>query len=414
MNRFAILSHILPPAFSGQSVALYRLLRDAAPKDYCLISVVDYDQYTGVTATSRLPAPYFHLAPEGTPRVRGIPLRSIRENVNTAISIPFAVRTRAKSIVQVLEGQGCHGIVACSGDLIDLPAACAAARSMKVPFFPYLFDWYAFQFRASPKTRGRILASYARFYEPRIMKYAAGAFVPNEFMRDECKKRHGLDPVIVRCATDFAFSQNEPVDTQCPANGDSINIRFTGAVYIVNYDAFRTLRRALDAISSFSIRLEVISGKSSDTLKCAGLREWEQLPQVSAQEAQRLQREADILFLPLGFDTPYPEIVRTSAPTKTGDYLASGRPIIVYAPSDSFLAWYFREHECGVVVDRPEAEALKEAIVKIVKTPSLRQKLSRNALERARADFHYEPARDAFFGELDKKLGAPGGGSVGW
>jgi glycosyltransferase involved in cell wall biosynthesis len=49
-------------------------------------------------------------------------------------------------------------------------------------------------------------------------------------------------------------------------------------------------------------------------------------------------------------------------PTKLAEYLAAGRPIIVHAPSYATAASYVREHDCGVVVDRPDVEALVEAI----------------------------------------------------
>ena len=75
-----------------------------------------------------------------------------------------------------------------------------------------------------------------------------------------------------------------------------------------------------------------------------------------------IQRNADILFLPLAFNSPYPEIIKTSSPGEIGEYLAGKKPILVHAPSDSFISWYFRKYNCGCVVDDDDSEKLAAAI----------------------------------------------------
>jgi glycosyltransferase involved in cell wall biosynthesis len=81
------------------------------------------------------------------------------------------------------------------------------------------------------------------------------------------------------------------------------------------------------------------------------------------------------------------------------------RPILVHAPPDSFIATYFREHECGLVVDENDPRALARGVERILTDTDLRQKLSRNAWKRAQVDFSLAAARSKFaelFGfELD-------------
>ncbi|HYE16132.1 MAG TPA: hypothetical protein VD968_16965 [Pyrinomonadaceae bacterium] len=77
-------------------------------------------------------------------------------------------------------------------------------------------------------------------------------------------------------------------------------------------------------------------------------------PHLSVAEMPGVQRRADLLFLPLAFESPYPDLVRTSAPVKFGEYLASRRPVLVHAPPRSFISWYCREHDCGLVVDESD------------------------------------------------------------
>ena len=94
--------------------------------------------------------------------------------------------------------------------------------------------------------------------------------------------------------------------------------------------------------------------------------------------------------------SPYPEVMRTSAPGKMGEYLAAQRPILVHAPSDSFLAWYFREYECGLVVDEGDPKKLARAIERISTDAALRQRLSARAWERAQCDFSISTAQSRF------------------
>jgi glycosyltransferase involved in cell wall biosynthesis len=109
-----------------------------------------------------------------------------------------------------------------------------------------------------------------------------------------------------------------------------------------------------------------------------------------------LQQRADVLFLPLALQSDYPELVRTAAPGKMAEYLAAGRPILVHAPPDSFLASYFRDHQCGIVVDRDDPAALAAALESILSDSALRARLRARAWQRAEADFDLGNARRQF------------------
>jgi glycosyltransferase involved in cell wall biosynthesis len=109
-----------------------------------------------------------------------------------------------------------------------------------------------------------------------------------------------------------------------------------------------------------------------------------------------IQKQADVLFLPLAFESPYPAIIKTSAPFKMGEYLSSRRPVVVHAPPDSFVAWYFRRHKCGVVVDRASPEPLAENIEVVLRDEELQRRLAASAWERARVDFGMNVARGKF------------------
>jgi glycosyltransferase involved in cell wall biosynthesis len=84
-----------------------------------------------------------------------------------------------------------------------------------------------------------------------------------------------------------------------------------------------------------------------------------------------------------------------------GEYLAANRPILVHAPAYSFLAWYFRHHECGLVIERDDPNALADAIRQLMTDAALRQSLRERARERASIDFDLNRAR----AQIDQLLG---------
>jgi glycosyltransferase involved in cell wall biosynthesis len=102
------------------------------------------------------------------------------------------------------------------------------------------------------------------------------------------------------------------------------------------------------------------------------------------------QRKADILFLPLAFESPIPQVIRTSAPGKLGEYLASGRPLLAHVPANSFVAYYFKKHQCGFIVDQNNPDELAAEIKKIIVNPDGQNEIVRNARRQASLDFSPE------------------------
>jgi glycosyltransferase involved in cell wall biosynthesis len=124
---------------------------------------------------------------------------------------------------------------------------------------------------------------------------------------------------------------------------------------------------------------------------------------VASSDVFEVQRRADILFLPLAFDSPISNVIRTSSPGKMGEYLASGRPILVHVMADSFVSWYFREYECGMVVDHRNPAMLAGAIRRIIDDVELRQKIGQNARARAESDFALASVQARFLKLLQPK-----------
>ena len=389
--KFALVSRVLPPSSSGQAVMIYRLLRGLHPDNYCLISVQNYaapsdrNEYSG-----RLSGRYYHLFPQfQLTRGHRFGLNQWRSRINVLLSMPGIV-WRGSQIARILRRENCDAVVACTGELLDLPAAYLASRLVGIPFYPYIFDYYSYQW-TEPTTR-----YLAQRLERILLSKAAGVIVPNEFLRDELRVRYGVEATVIHNPCEIA--EYEAISNDPPTkDGDEIRIVYTGAIYAAHYDAFRNLLTAIELLGRSDLKLHLYSDYSRRDLEENGIRG----PVVhheyqAASVMPTIQRQASLLFLPLAFNSPYPEVIKTSAPGKMGEYLAARRPILVHAPSNSFVAWYFRHHECGLVVDRTDPEQLVWAIEQVLTDASLRQRLSIRAWERAQSDYSIAVAQATF------------------
>jgi len=384
--KIAFVSHVLPPSWSGQSVMIGRILKNIPPNQYCLILTENYqnekDQNTGF-----LPGKYYALPNE--PKFLKLGMKYWIMNWLRALF-------RGLGIAKIAKREKCDVIVAASGNLIDIPAGWWGSVIAGTKFVPYLFDDYLYQW-ADEQTR-----SITREMEKHIFGRVKTVIVPNEFMRDEIQQRHPVKAAIVRNPCVNTPENNTLIN---PTNYDfqaEIRIIYTGAIYHVNFDAFRNLIEATRQISA-NIKIHIYTAQDLEWLEQNGIKGEQIVHHHHSVHAEVIeaQHQAHILFLPFAFHSPVPEVIRTSAPGKTGEYLASGVPILAHVPPNTFISWYFRKYNCGYVVDADEIALLKKAIENLMKDPALRQKLVKNAKERARIDFDPIVSSQAFRQALD-------------
>ena len=373
--KFALVSHVLPPSWSGQAVVLHRLLRALDPHSYCLISRQNYDPqgYRGDTY-SRLEARYYCLRPRfGIGMLRKFGLSAVGNWLRTY--------QRARQIFRIVKKERSEAVVACTGDLYDLPAAFLASRRAGLRYYIYLFDDYFYQWP------GALERSFAQRWERILIKEANGVVVPNEFLWQEYRCRHGIEPVVIHNPCEALGNEGEE-EVPWPTHPREIKIVYTGAVYHAHYDAFHNLIAAIPKLRGPEVKLHLYTAQEPAELERERIKGAVVYhPHLSLTQIGEVQRRADILFLPLAFVSAIPEAIKTSAPGKMGEYLSSGRPILVHAPADSFLTWYFKKFECGVVVEQNNPAALTQAIQELLRNVALRETLAKNALDCARRDF---------------------------
>ena len=375
-RRFAVLSHTLPPSPSGQAVMLYRVLSGFDPEEYYVIS---RDAYERNPQEAFLPVEYFDVRP---PRWLQL-LTSIKFPlpVRDLIDAVATILWRTYKLVQIGKKNPVRAIIAGTGDIADIPAGFLASKMLRVDFHAYIFDDYVYQWTG-------LYRVLAKMMSPLIFRLSAGVIGPNEYICDEYSRRYNINCALVRnpCSME---ELDAPVNDQWPDGEGRIKIIYTGAIYHANYDCFHNLVSAMNLLQEQAIELHIYTAQTVEQLTAQGIK-GERIfihTHIPYQQILKEQRQADILFLPLAFNSPIPEVLRTSAPGKMGEYLASGRPILAHVPADSFVAYYMKMKQCSTVAAKNDPSDLAAHILKLIVDGDYRCAIVKNGRRQARLDF---------------------------
>ncbi|MGI8606166.1 MAG: glycosyltransferase [Gaiellaceae bacterium] len=378
--RLAALSAAVPPAAAAESRVLAQLL-DGMPSDrYRLLSSGRNDPYEvaresglgrmWLAGIGGLPGRTFDLSPGGPA-------------VGVAGLVPEIAR-RGRRVARVLREEGCEALLACSPDPLDLPAGLLAARLAKVPLYVYLFEDVAARF---PGGAHRKLAGLV----DRVVKSAVGVIVSNDTLADRYRLRYGVSPTVV-------YSPAPPPLPAARSTGDEIpivrTITYAGELGPEQVDALLRIGAVSSSLPEpVELTVQAVQAPSEAPSPIPLVR----LEGPQARERLRaVQADAEALLLAVPFGVGVRERVVAWAPYEVGEYLAAGRPIFVHAPPGTFLVSYFREHECGLVVDEGDADALSRELERFSQDAGLRRRLVENARARYDADFHPARARARF------------------
>lgn len=374
----AIVSHTFSPDLNGQSVVLGRLFEGVPP-----LVRISSDRFWQPQAI-----PGVIDVRVATPRwVRK--LRKLRFVEGAVFRIH--VWHRARGIERAIVQHNCSSVVACTGgDLVDLPAAIVATERTGVPCVLHYFDDYRSQWKIpNPAWSTRWMNRNGAAIEAEVLRKASGVVVPNELLKSELAERVSSPITIVR--NPVQLDLYETLRARVPACDygprRSWSIAYTGSIYEAQLDAVTNCARGVDLLrgGGIDVRLHLYTAQSEASLQAQGIPDSVHVhPTVKPLDASRVQCEADILLLPLAFATRYPELIRTSAPGKLGEYLASGRPILVHAPADCFLSRFATEQRWGLVCDTPDESRIARSIERIIREPQLRTELSQGALVASR------------------------------
>jgi glycosyltransferase involved in cell wall biosynthesis len=373
-----------PPSHAaGGSILLGRLL-ESHPADSLLVLTGSHASNVSTTE-GRLACPQFTFATSrgwgrwGLGRIR-VALDWLRLPLLTLVAIRLIRRHSSQVVMTLLHGRFYF-------------AACAAARITGTPYVVFVHDYYL-------DSKESAFARLIRFGTGVAARHADRVYAVSAGMQQKLKKEFGVDSELQLPGTKSAVIASSEVVS---ARNEQVRILYAGAITNAVEDSLDMLIRIVadDGLKEFGLDsaiLQVFSVIKPEQLR---RRNWDHPNvQVSSwipqgQIPETLSR-ADILFLPFSFREDERGTTETAFPSKTADYLASGRPILVFGPKYSTLVRYARQEGFAEIVDEFDAAALRTGIQNIALSQSRQQALARRSLETFAKNHDIERQRREF------------------
>jgi len=378
-----LISSYAPHAFGGSSFMLHRFLQQWLPRRKILVLT----SARGIRLNSpppEFPIYYYNFKPEklidGTektcvqaPRGSGTPAPGILPKLLRILISPFLFIRELRSLLstgtKILSREEVDRILISSDHGIAFLGGYLLSRRFKKPYSLLMFDLY----------RGNFFYPFERLLafllERSLFSRAEYIFVAGEGLLEYFKKRYNRSFTLVRNAVDLNDFSSIPYPRSV---GSPLRILYSGAVYWAQADALKTLVEAIK--EDFRYRLLLYSPHPREILEKRGLTGSNvELSFLSREELLKAQSQVDVLFLPLSFCRVYKPVIETAPTSKLCEYMASRRPILILAPSYSFVSRYAAEHQIAMVVTNNSPEAVKEALEKLRSDALLREEIVENA-----------------------------------
>jgi len=400
MKKLLIISSYAPPAIGGPQI-LYNLLKDLPSDRYSILtSFYNIDNLSAQKGTWLNGEYFFYDKPKANKedRIKNAQDQT-SEGKKSSLLLKLKNLARTNKIVWNLIGTpvifaqifwikrtGRAIISRLNPDILlsisDYGPALISTyllhKKTKKPYIVFLFDIYKGSFHPFP---GKILAG---IFDKKVIQNAQKVIVTNQGAKDYYSGLYGKKSTEHFEIIHNAISPEPYLPLISPYNPrPPYKIVFTGRIYWPQQRSLQNLIAVVNQISDLDIELHIYCPNTKDYLTKIGVIESDKIKisVASPKEMPMIQSQADILFLPLSWNTKGRAIVDTATPGKLSDYLISGRPILIHSPASTYLVRYAKENNIALVVDEEDMEKLKLGIKKIITDIEYSKTIIKNAQE---------------------------------
>ena len=389
MAKILLMSHCVPPIIRGPSVIISRLFKRFSSQSYVVLTSEYQRKNLPLSQELTLPANYYYVNIDTI--VGGCSNKFLSTVKRWLEVIPIVIKG-----CKVIFKESCDRILVSPTHGNILLASYIIHKICRKKLFVYLFDLFD-----QDESKYNFEKYLKRISEKLSLNAAEAVFVMSEKLKEHYQARYpNLKIYIIRHPTESNIGTNINKWSQMDIRKMPSRIVFTGMIYEYQADAIRNISKAVSEMEG--VLFDIYTPREKKYLEREGilLKNVNYCGSRHASELIDIQKNADILFLPMSFHGPgtNPEVIRTASPSKIGEYLGAGVPILVHAPEDSYIVWYAKKYDFAVVVDKEDINLVKINIMKLVEDKELREKIVLNAYEVAKMHNIEKVSKDLFSG----------------
>lgn len=235
------------------------------------------------------------------------------------------------------------------------------SRLANIEYFLYFHDLFS---ETQVKYTRLVQKLLAEVFEKQMITKTQNFLVISEGLRDFYEQKYSIKPTVLPHSIDLSvLNQNPIVEKKIGFLPKVIRIVYSGAVYDNQYDAMVSFVRAIKN-SDLNIEFVITSKSARKYFEKIGIAD-EKIEVIffeNVGDVYTFQNQADILYLPLAFESSAPIEVKTAIPTKILEYVASMRPILVHCPAESSLSEFCKKNKIGYVCNTKEQKEILHSI----------------------------------------------------
>lgn len=262
-------------------------------------------------------------------------------------------------------------LVAAYPDFFFLKIGYLASKLSGIPFFPYLHD------TVEEALKHTANAEAGKKLQVDIFRDSATVFVMSEGMKALYKRKNNFETVPLY------HIYNETVLTPEPIEKIRREALWGGDVYGMN---MCSVRRYSESLKRLNTKFTLTTNRTIPQLKGMGI-EGEHIERTFFPlRSDYIQYIRETSLLLLAADWPDESSIdedelSTIFPTKTVEYLASGRLLVVNAPEHYFITKFIRDNDCGLVIDTRDPAEMDKIMGDALEHPEKYQYKIANALK---------------------------------
>jgi len=212
----------------------------------------------------------------------------------------------------------------------------------------------------------------------RLLNGVDVAMAISDYMAEEYKTRYNKEFITFHNPINVAFwrsGQKQRIEL-----GEKINIMYAGRIGLGIDTSLKTIASAIEQVGNeLALNIELIVQAQEappwiKEYKCVRYQAF-----LPYEELPRVLGAADFMILPYDFSADSLAYIKFSMPTKAPEYMASGTPILIFAPKDTALVQYAENYKWASVVTKNSVEALAKRLKELLLNNSLRKEISETA-----------------------------------